>query len=420
MTKLPGSRKNRGLVLRHGRTCSELRWAILWIGTWKDRAIAQSFNSLLGWSQLQEGGVETIGELQTIMSFDLFDSSYMWIQTMLSCGKHCYTMQIGTVSRLRFCRRSWGFKIYIRWNSVRLGSHTFVPISWMCKKQTFSFAQIDRIRNHFFGCRIEVGWYPLKLDLWDLIVAVLANTYQSHEAPGDLCPNQREVRSTPHTLQKRKKSHGTTNDLDNVGFIPSNVNSSRQKPLLYVFEDKEAVINPTIKGRSQTLKHVSRPTELLLIGCLIESIWTPKSKSNTLTPRTNSKTYWQREISHAMNRINPRSRPTTVTWILPNVLKWCQKEHQKMQVKKESQQNRSRWWIWSRDAAKGILTCLLLLHQKARGKPDMKFKTSELVDWAASKKRWDLSRTLTHQATQSGMLTKNGLLKSGNLIEWLK
>ena len=30
------------------------------------------------------------------------------------------------------------------------------------------------------------------------------------------------------------------------------------------------------------------PTELFLIGCSIESIWTPKSKSNTLTPKTNS------------------------------------------------------------------------------------------------------------------------------------
>ena len=44
-------------------------------------------------------------------------------------------------------------------------------------------------------------------------------------------------------------------------------------------------------------------TELLLIGCLIESIWTRRSKSNTLTPRTNSQTYWQREISHVMNGI---------------------------------------------------------------------------------------------------------------------
>ena len=32
------------------------------------------------------------------------------------------------------------------------------------------------------------------------------------------------------------------------------------------------------------------PTELLLIGCSIEPIWTQKSKSNTLTPKTNSQT----------------------------------------------------------------------------------------------------------------------------------
>ena len=30
-------------------------------------------------------------------------------------------MQAGTVSRLRFCGRSWGFKIYIRWNIVYFG-----------------------------------------------------------------------------------------------------------------------------------------------------------------------------------------------------------------------------------------------------------------------------------------------------------
>ena len=39
------------------------------------------------------------------------------------------------------------------------------------------------------------------------------------------------------------------------------------------------------------------PTELLLIGYLIESIWTPRSKSNTLTPKTNSQTYWPRNFT---------------------------------------------------------------------------------------------------------------------------
>ena len=70
--------------------------------------------------------------------------------------------------------------------------------------------------------------------------------------------NKREVRSSPHTIQKRKQSHGVINDLDNVDFIPSNVTSSHQEALLYVFEDKEAVIRMIIKGRSPTMTHASR------------------------------------------------------------------------------------------------------------------------------------------------------------------
>ena len=40
------------------------------------------------------------------------------------------------------------------------------------------------------------------------------------------------------------------------------------------------------------------PTELLLIGYSIESLWTPKSKSNTLTPKTNSGRHWLQEHAH--------------------------------------------------------------------------------------------------------------------------
>ena len=69
--------------------------------------------------------------------------------------------------------------------------------------------------------------------------------------------NKREVRSTAHTIQKRKQSQGVINDSENVDFIPSNVNSSHQEALLYVFEDNEAVIEMSIKGRSPTMRHVS-------------------------------------------------------------------------------------------------------------------------------------------------------------------
>ena len=154
------------------------------------------------------------------------------------------------------------------------------------------------------------------------------------------------------------------------------------------------------------------PTELLLVGCSIESIWTPKSKSNTLTPRINSQTYWQREILHVMNGIIFRVCSTSAISVPPIVLKWCRKERKKMQVKKESQQNRSRWRIWSRDTAQGIQTCLLLLHQKAGRKPNLKVKYLWARGMSSNQERRDLWWALVHQTTQNGYSRKSGLLKN--------
>ena len=55
-----------------------------------------------------------------------------------------------------------------------------------------------------------------------------------------------------------------SDDLDNDDFVSSNVNSSRQEALLYVFEDNEAVIKMIIKGRSPTMRHVSRTHRVAL------------------------------------------------------------------------------------------------------------------------------------------------------------
>ena len=56
---------------------------------------------------------------QTPESLHMLHPSHMWIQTVLLCAQYCPAMQTGTVSRLRFCSRSWGFKIYFGWNIVR-------------------------------------------------------------------------------------------------------------------------------------------------------------------------------------------------------------------------------------------------------------------------------------------------------------
>ena len=47
-------------------------------------------------------------------------------------------------------------------------------------------------------------------------------------------------------------------------FLPSNVQSASHKVLLYVFEDTEAVFQMIVKGRSPTMRHVSRTHRVAL------------------------------------------------------------------------------------------------------------------------------------------------------------
>ena len=144
------------------------------------------------------------------------------------------------------------------------GSHTFVPISWMCKRQTSVSQSSTESEIITMDAGFRLDGKPA-LDLRDLTVAVLyGNTCQSNQERRDQCTNPLEVRAAPHKLQTRKKSYVMINDLDNVDFLSSNVHSSRQEALLYVFEDNEAVIKMIIKGRSPTMKHVSRTHRVAL------------------------------------------------------------------------------------------------------------------------------------------------------------
>ena len=65
-------------------------------------------------------------------------------------------------------------------------------------------------------------------------------------------------------FKKRKKFHGMIDELDNVDFVSSNVQSSHQEALLNVFEDNEAVIKMIIRGTSPTMRHVSRTHRVAL------------------------------------------------------------------------------------------------------------------------------------------------------------
>ena len=65
-----------------------------------------------------------------------------------------------------------------------LGSHTFVPISWMCKKQTAVSHSSTESEIISLDDGLRLDGIPA-LDLWDLIVLVLGNTTQNHNRTGN-------------------------------------------------------------------------------------------------------------------------------------------------------------------------------------------------------------------------------------------
>ena len=65
-------------------------------------------------------------------------------------------------------------------------------------------------------------------------------------------------------LTKRHKPHKKIDVMEDIDYVPSNVQSARQEALLYVFLDNEAVIKMIMKGRSPTMRHVSRTHRVAL------------------------------------------------------------------------------------------------------------------------------------------------------------
>ena len=130
------------------------------------------------------------------------------------------------------------------------GSHTFVPISWMCKKQTSVSHSSTESEIISLDTGLRLDGLPA-LELWDLIVSVFGNISHISDRTGQ-------------PVNGKNKSHDKIDVMKDFDSVPSNVQSARQEALLYVFEDNEAVIKMIIKGRSPTMRHVSRTQRVAL------------------------------------------------------------------------------------------------------------------------------------------------------------
>ena len=122
----------------------------------------------------------------------------------------------------------------------------------MCKKQTSVSHSSTESEIISLDAGLRLDGIPA-FDLWDLIVSILGNTIQTPERPGRTVVNDKDQRS-----------QGMTHVLNHINCVPSNVQFSHQEALLYVFEDNEVVIKMIIKGRSPTMRHVSRTHRVAL------------------------------------------------------------------------------------------------------------------------------------------------------------
>ena len=116
----------------------------------------------------------------------------------------------------------------------------------MCKKQTSGSHSSTESEIISLDTGLRLDGLPA-LELWDQIISVLGNASHVPERSGQPDGSQKKI--------------DVIKDIDSV---PSNVQSERQEVLFYVFEDNEAVIKMIIKGRSPTMRYVSRTHRVAL------------------------------------------------------------------------------------------------------------------------------------------------------------
>ena len=102
-----------------------------------------------------------------------------------------------------------------------IGSHTFVPTSWMCKKQTSVSHSSTESEIISLDAGLRLDGLP-GLELWDLIVSVLGNVSRVSDRSA-------KPESDEH---KRHKSQKKTDVMEDIDSVPSNVQSARQEAFI--------------------------------------------------------------------------------------------------------------------------------------------------------------------------------------------
>ena len=144
------------------------------------------------------------------------------------------------------------------------GSHTFLPMSWMCKKQTSVSHSSTEAEVISLDASLRMDGIPA-LDLWDFVIEVFYSSPNQINKARYLAQLQGNLlQSTTLNMRSQIPTKHINLDLTNVDHVSSNVKPSGSSALFYVFEDNEAVVKMIIKSWTSTMRHVSRTHRVAL------------------------------------------------------------------------------------------------------------------------------------------------------------
>ena len=287
------SRKDGCVVPRHGRTCSKsaLRGIVSW-QIEKTEQLNKVSSPCLNDHHFKKEELEAVGEMSKVCSQIVLKCLYLarigrpgilWSVNQLAravtewtgacdrrlvrlisyihhtseCRQHCHVGNTARHCRLGLFQDSY-FAGDFKSTSARvlciLGSRTFVPISWMCKKQTsVSHTQITESEVISLDAGLRMDGL-CALDSWDVVTEVLRSSKSTesptHGAAGNCSRN--------HKSKPKQQGNRNVDQLSHVDYVVTKASSSQGESQLYIFEENEGVIKMIIKGTSPTMRHVSR------------------------------------------------------------------------------------------------------------------------------------------------------------------
>lgn len=126
-----------------------------------------------------------------------------------------------------------------------VGPNTFVPVTWICKKQGAVSHSSSEAEIISLDAGIRLEGIPA-LGLWDQVIEVFS-------ASKLRVTSSKQPEKVIKEFKQDEKSL-----LSNVDYVPPSLPPLDGQGKLIVLEDNDAVIKMTVKGRSPNLRHVPR------------------------------------------------------------------------------------------------------------------------------------------------------------------